>query len=133
MTLPKNWRRVSGGTACIPVVYVHKTTGEVRYDKPKSEATLARCLTDAALFGEYDFRVATDARSNQHETLPEDWEVHEGQEEVLTAWYENVKTGETRYDEPKVGSEIAKGLSNEALNRETVRRGRPTKGKWALP
>ena len=124
MALRTHWERVSGGMACIPVVYVHKRTGEVRYDKPKSEDKLARSLTDAALFKEYDHRVATNARSPP-ETLLEDWERHEDQQEVLTAWYQHTKTGETCYDKPLKPADIAKSLSNAALNRETNRRGRP--------
>ena len=92
MSLRRHWERVSGGMACIPVVYVHKHTGEVRYDKPKSEDKLARSLADAALFKEYDHRVATNAHSPP-ETLLEDWERHEDQQEILTAWYQHTKTG----------------------------------------
>ena len=132
MTLPKNWRRVSGGMLCLGCMYHNKRTGEWRYDKPESEAVLARRLTDAALFGEYDHRVATNARGPP-ETHPKDWKKEPADGEILTAWYENVKTGRTCKDEPKIGAEIAKGLSNAALNRETVRRGRPTKGRWAQP
>lgn len=124
MSLRTHWERVSGGMACIPVVYVHKRTGEVRYDKPKSEDKLARSLSDAELFKEYDHRVATSARSPP-ETLLEDWERHEDQQEVLTEWYQHTKTGETCYDKPLKPADIAKSLSNAALNRETNRRGRP--------
>jgi hypothetical protein len=123
MSLRTHWERVSGGMACIPVVYVHKRTGEVRYDKPTSEDKLARSLTDAALFKEYDNRVATNAHSPP-ETLLEDWERHEDQQEVLTAWYQHTKTGETCYDKPLKPADLAKSLSNAALNREIDNRRR---------
>lgn len=123
MSLRKYWKRVSGGMACIPVVYVHKRTGEVRYDKPMSESTHAWGLTDKALYEEYKHRVATNAHGPP-ETLLEDWERHEDQQEVLTAWYQHTKTGETCYDEPLNPTDLAKSLSNAALNREIDNRRR---------
>ena len=122
--LPNGWELVPNAMVCIPVLYENERTGEVRYDKPKSEAKLARALPTAVLFKEYDHRFDTGAHGPP-ETRPKDWKKVEGVQEVLTAYYLNVRTGKTCFDEPLTSEAIAQRLSNAALNRETNRRGRP--------
>ena len=127
--LPKGWERITNAMVCLPVIYENERTGEVRYDKPKSESMLARSLPTAVLFREYDHRFETLA-SGPPETRPRDWKKIEDAQEVLTAYYQNVLTGKTCYDAPKSSEAIAQSLSNAALNRETNRRGRPRRRPW---
>lgn len=122
--LPNGWKLVPNAMVCVPVLYENARTGEVRYDKPKSEAQLARALPTSVLFKEYNHRLDTGAHSPP-ETRPKDWKKVEGVQEMLTAYYLNVRTGKTRLDEPLTSAAIAQSLSNAALNRETNRRGRP--------
>ncbi len=122
--LPHGWELVPNAMVCVGSFYENERTGEVRYDKPKSEAQLARALPTSVLFKEYDHRFDTGAHGPP-ETRPKDWKKVEGVQEMLTAYYLNVRTGKTRLDEPLTSEAIAQRLSNAALNRETNRRGRP--------
>jgi len=122
--LPPGWELVPNAMVCVGSLYENKRTGEVRYDKPKSEAQLARALPTSVLFKEYDHRLDTGAHGPP-ETRPKDWKKVHGVQEMLTAYYLNLRTGKTRLDEPLTSVAIAQSLSNAALNRETNRRGRP--------
>lgn len=147
MTLPKKWRRISGGMdyrawrrrspilanwrqvgegmVTIPVMYVHKRTNEVRYDKPKSEDELAQSIPEAVFDREYDRRVNTQEHGPP-ETLPEDWEQHENQEEVLTVWFKGTNPRQEPtgvcYDPPLKHKIVVKTLSNAAMYRDGLRR-----------
>ena len=127
----RNWEQVGKGMVRIPVVYVNKRTGEVRYDKPKSEDELAQSIPNGIFNTEYYHRLGTQEHGPP-ETLPEDWEQHENQEEVLAVWFKDTNPGHKPtsvcYDPPLKHQIVVKTLSNAAITREGIRRGLDDKG-----
>ena len=125
--LPPGWVCHRDAVVCLPVVYQNVHTGEVRYDKQCGEDKLAQKLPKRVLDAEYERRLA----AGDHGPPPEnegprvrDWEVIEDAQEVLTCFYEHAQSDLTCYDRPRSHEEIARCLSNQALNKEFGRRQR---------